>query len=165
MKLAGALATAAILLTPLPARAEPDPVLAVVVGTATEIVGFAAGTALLGQGSADRGLSRAGWLTMEAGFTLAPFAAHAVNGEWIRGALFSVVPAGSFVGTSVLFTNEPDAIDRGDLHEQRIMWGFFVLAIASSAVGIFDAALAPKRMHVAPVVTPQSAGIVFGGAL
>lgn len=152
-----------------PSRAtaeEPDGALAVLVGGATNLVGIVVGAALTANQVNNEGLSNAGWLTIETGFALAPLTAHAVVGEWGRGALFAAAPAATLGGTVALFAAVPDAVDSGSLDQQRLMWGLLVAGQLASVAGIIDAALAPgqsKTLLVAPVIGLGKAGAQIGG--
>ena len=113
-------------------------------------------------------MNNAGWLTIEGGFTLAPFAAHAVEGEWGRGALFASVPAACLAGSAAEFGVVPVTIDQGTLPQQRIMWALFVGGQIASVVGVIDAAFAPLRarnLFVAPTVGAGHVGLTMGGVL
>ncbi len=160
----------ALLLAPVPAHAEPpDTALALFTGAATTVAGFAAGALLLGT-SNDRNLANnAGWLTMQGGFALAPLCAHAVVGEWSRGALFATAPAAMWGGSVALMEYAPNVVGHGTLEEQRVLWGFFGVAFFSSAVGIVDATFAgsraAERVRVAPMATRGGAGLSLEGLL
>ena len=156
----------ALLFTPSSARAdEPDGGLALVVGAATNLAGMVVGGAIMASSSNVR-VDNAGWLTIESAFTIAPFAAHAVVGEWGRGALFASVPAAAVGGTAALFANVPGAVDAGSLEQQRLMWGLFVAGQVASIAGVVDAALAPwrsKRIVIAPSMGAGQVGAQIGG--
>ena len=146
---------------------EPDPAIAVVVGAGTNLAGFIVGGAVLTSGRTN-GAVNAGWLTIEGAFTASPLAAHAVSGEWGRGALFSIVPAGCMAGTATLFGLVPGVVDQGSLPQQRLMWGLFVAGQLASAVGIVDAAFAPLRrnkLFLAPAIGGGQVGLELGGLL
>lgn len=138
-------------------------------GAAVLVAGFTAGGLLLSTSNASAAQSNAGWLTIESGFTLAPFAAHAVAGEWARGLAFSALPAAALGGTAALFQYDPGTIAHGSLPEQRWMWSFFSAALAGSTAGIVDALLAETRARsvvvVAPSVASDRVGIVLEGRL
>ena len=155
-------------LSPAPARAEePDAGLAVLVGAATNVAGFIVGGAVLAT-SHSSAANNAGWLTIESGFVLSPLAAHAVEGEWGRGALFAAVPAGCLAGTASLMGVVPDTFDQGPLPEQRLLWGLFVAGQLVSAVGVVDAAFAPMRrrnVFITPTVGVGHVGLSIGGIL
>lgn len=150
-----------------PAQAEePDGGLAMIVGAASSLAGMAVGGAVLATSRGSDAVRNAGWLTIESGFTVAPFAAHAVNDEWGRGALFSAVPAAALGGTATLFGTVPGTIDQGSIEQQRLMWALFVVGQAASVVGVIDAALARWRtpkIVVVPTVGCSRAGVQIGG--
>lgn len=165
----GLLAGAAIALFAAPrvARAEPDAGLAIVTGAATNVAGFLVGGAILSTGHT-LASNNAGWLTLESGFVLSPLVAHAVEGEWGRGLLFSAVPLACLGGTATLFGVVPNTVDQGSLPQQRLMWGLFVGGQFASAVGIVDAAFAPLRaskIRVVPIVGLGQVGLSVGGEL
>jgi hypothetical protein len=156
---------------------QPDGGLALLVGSATEVAGFAAGGILLGTSGDRNAPNNAGWLAIQGGFTLAPLVAHAVVGEWGRGALFSAVPAAMFGGSVGLIAYAPDVVSGGTLEQQRVLWAFFGVAFVSSVVGVVDAVLAggrakpsagaanPRALRLAPVATAGGAGLALGGLL
>jgi hypothetical protein len=176
----------AMLAIATPSRADPpsakpeqvaDGALALFAGSATAVAGFAAGGILLGTSGDRNEPNNAGWLAIQGGFTLAPLVAHAVVGEWGRGALFSAVPAAMFGGSAGLMAYAPDVVSGGTLEQQRVLWAFFGVAFLSSVVGVVDAALAGGRsktaagatsarsLRLAPVATPGGAGLALGGLL
>jgi hypothetical protein len=165
-------------LVSVPARAEPpDGALALLAGSATAAAGFAAGGILLGTSGDRNAPNNAGWLAIQGGFVLAPLAAHAVVGEWARGALFASVPAAMFGGSTGMMAYAPDIVASGTLEQQRILWGFFGVAFVSSAVGVVDAVFAARRsertasstrssgIRLAPLATAGGAGLSVGGLL
>jgi hypothetical protein len=144
----------------------PDPVLAGVVGAATAFAGFAVGGTIMGVTGDNSPVAMAGWLTMEGGFALAPFTAHAVVGEWSRGLAFSALPTGLTLGTIPVFLYNEGAVVHGTLPQQRWMYVLFCADILSSGVGVVDAVLAPHRtIHVAPLVGGGNYGLAVGGPL
>jgi hypothetical protein len=159
---------AALLAAPRAARAEgPDGAMAIVAGAGSEVAGFIIGGTVLATGHTLQA-SNVGWLTIESGFVLAPLAAHAVEGEWGRGALFASVPAACVAATSTLFAVIPNTVDYGSLPQQRTMWGLFIGAQAAAFIGVVDAALAPRRARsimVAPMVGVGHVGLQIGGVL
>jgi hypothetical protein len=165
------LVTSAVLLGPAVARAEPppgqaDPVLAGIVGAATAFAGFAVGGTLMGVTGDNSAANMAGWLTMEGGFALAPFTAHAMVGEWWRGVAFSALPTAATLGTVPVFLYNEGAVLHGSLPQQRWMYGFIVGDILASGVGVVDAVLAPRRgLYVSPTVVAGGAGLTVGGVL
>jgi hypothetical protein len=157
--------TAGALLVSAPAYADTDPVLAGVVGAATAFTGFAIGGTLMGVTGDNSAANMAGWLTMESGFALAPFTAHAVVGEWWRGVAFSALPTATTLGTVPVFLYNEGAVVHGSLPQQRWMYGLMVGGILSSGVGVVDAVLAPRRaLYVVPSLG-DGYGVVVGGLL
>jgi hypothetical protein len=162
-----AIIAAALLAANEGSAAEPDGGLAVLAGGASNLAGFIVGGAMLAANHANA-LNNAGWLTIEGGFTLAPFAAHAAEGEWGRGALFASVPAACLAGSAAQFGVVPTVIDQGSLPEQRVMWGLFVGGQVAAVVGVIDAAFAPlraRKMFVAPTIGAGHVGLTLGGIL
>jgi hypothetical protein len=160
----------ATLLAAAPARAEPpDTGLAIFTGSATALAGFAAGGLLLGTSGDRTGPNNAGWLTIQAGFALAPLAAHGVVGEWGRGALFAAAPAAMGAGSVGLMGYAPNVVAHGTLEQQRVLWGFFGVGFFSSAVGVVDAVFADRRalggVHVVPAAIAGGAGLSVEGSL
>jgi len=157
------------LLVPSPCRAaDPDPAAALFSAASIHLVGFVVGGALLATSQSDSGRNNAGWLTIESGFTLAPFAAHGIMREWGRGALFAAVPACALGTTGGIFASDPGAVERGGLPEQRWMWGLFGVGLFASAAGVVDAMLAPGRspvLRVEPAVAVGQLGLRIGGTL
>jgi hypothetical protein len=164
-----------------PPSAKPEPVtdgaLALFAGSATLVAGFGAGGILIGTSGDRNAPNNAGWLAIQGGFALAPLVAHAVVGEWGRGALFSAVPAAMFGGSAGMIAYAPDIVSGGTLEQQRILWGFFGVAFLSSVFGVVDATLAGGRaktgagathlrgLRLAPVATAGGAGLALGGLL
>jgi len=169
-------ALAAATLAAPSARAEDrDPALAVAVGAATIVAGFAVGGTLIGMTAhanpnndvaSDTARNIGGWFAMQGGFVLAPLASHAVVGEWGRGAIFAAVPTATALGSIPVFLINPDVVDHGTLEQQRWQWALFCAGMAGAAAGVVDAAFAPGRaLHVAPLLGAGNAGVVVGGAL
>jgi hypothetical protein len=162
----GAAFAVAVLRAPSARADPPDPAIAVAVGAATIVAGFALGGTMMATSGDGASQDEAGWLLLESGFVLAPLAAHGVMGEWGRGAVFASVPAATTLTTVPLFLVNPAAVVHGTLPQQRVMWGLFCGGLAASMVGVIDAAFAPGRqVQVAPIVGHDLAGIVIGGAL
>jgi hypothetical protein len=165
--LLAATALAVAMLVGPPARAaEPDAAAGLAVGAATLLAGFAVGGTMMATSHDTTSVDEAGWFALESGFVLAPLAAHAVVGEWSRGALFAAVPAATTLGTIPVFLVNSTAVDHGSLPEQRWMWGLFGVGMFSAAAGVVDVAFAPGRaVRVAPMMGPGTAGLTLGGAL
>ncbi len=157
------------ILVPGTARAaDPDPGLALFAGAGIQVAGFLLGGALLATSHSDPHQNNAGWLTIESGFTLAPLAAHAVEGEWGRGLVFAAVPGSALLTTGGLFVADPGAIERGGLPEQRWMWGIFGVGLFASAAGVVDAMFAnhrSRRIYLQPAVGAGHVGFGIGGTL
>jgi hypothetical protein len=169
-----AIAAAAMLAAPAVRAAEPDKpdaVWAGVVGAATAFAGFAIGGTIMGVTGDNSPVAMAGWLTMESGFALAPFTAHAVVGEWWRGVAFAALPTATTLSTIPVFAYNEGAVVHGSLPQQRWMYVLLCTGILSSGVGVVDAVLAPIRrrgrpaLQVAPAVGAGNYGFVVGGAL
>jgi len=159
--------TLAVLAPAMASADEPGAGLAVFTGAAVNVAGFIAGGAMLATNHSTA-LNNAGWFTIEGGFTLAPFAAHAVEGEWGRGALFAALPAACLAGTAAEFGVVPATIDQGTLPEQRLQWALFLVGQFASMAGVVDAAFAPMRArkwYVAPTVGGGRFGLTLGGTL
>jgi hypothetical protein len=169
MRLPSVVALIAPLLVAVPAgAAEPDPALALLTGAATQVAGFIVGGTLLVTNHGHDEQANAGWLTVEGGFTLAPFAAHAVVGEWGRGAVFAALPAGALGGTAALFGVVPGVVESGTLEQQRVMWALFVGGLFASGAGVVDAVLVSaraRRVTVAPTIGSGRVGLQIGGTL
>jgi hypothetical protein len=164
----------ATILAATPVRAEtPDAGLAILAGSATALAGFAAGGLLLGTSGDRNQTNNLGWMTIQGGFVLAPLSAHAVVGEWGRGALFAAAPAAMWAGSMSLVQYAPNVVAHGTLEEQRVLWGLFGVAFFSSAVGVVDAVFAPRRatpsapgeVRVAPTAVAGGAELAVQGTL
>jgi hypothetical protein len=161
-----ALMTASALATS-PARAD-KPGLAFLAGASVFLAGFAAGSVLTATGNTNDAQNNAGWLTIEAGFALAPIASHAVAEEWTRGLVFTAPPAAALAGTATLFALHPATIEHGELAEQRVMWSLFGLGVFSSILGVVDSTFADRRARavtVAPLLGSGQVGLRVGGTL
>ena len=147
---------------------ESKPARAFFTGAAVLFAGFAAGAVILATGDAGDSANNAGWMTLQAGFVLAPVASHAVVGEWGRALAFGATPAAAMGGTGALLAIHPAAIAHGELAEQRVLWSLFGLGLLSSAVGVVDAALWKPRsttVTAAPVVGSNQVGLELRGTL
>jgi|HubBroStandDraft_4_1064222.scaffolds.fasta_scaffold207233_3 hypothetical protein len=164
----------ALLALPRFARAtEPDTDLAFFTAAALDTAGFIAGSALMatsrtgGSGDAQRSF---GWLTIQAGFTLSPIAAHAVVGEWDRGALFAAVPAGALAGTAAFYRSRTDGVEFSTQDSQWLVWGLFTAGLAVSTAAAIDVLFAGRRRHeptlaLRPAIGPGQAGLRIEGEL
>jgi hypothetical protein len=165
---AAAAGFASLVLAASPARAEPDPAVGVVAGTAVLLVGFTIGGTVVASANGLNGPTNAGWLVMESGFVLAPWTAHAALGQWTRGLAFAALPAATVGGTAGLFDYSPGTVLHGTLVQQRILWGLFGAGLVSSVVGVLDVAFGIPRsgsIAMAPTVGPGQVGLEVGGCL
>jgi hypothetical protein len=100
---------------------------------------------------------------METGLAVAPLAAHAVAGEWIRGLVSAALPMAALGGTAVLFGIHPATIEQGELSDQRVMWSFFGVGLFSGIAGIVDSAFAdtraPSGARAAPTAAPSGLSV------
>jgi hypothetical protein len=144
-----------MLLAP-PSRAETSPPQTdgFVAGASVFLAGFVVGGVLIATNNDDDNQTNAGWLTMDAGFALAPFVSHALTGEWTRALWFSAVPSACLAGSAALVAVHPATILHGTLEDQRAIWAFFGGGLLSSLVGVVDSALAGKRAKRALALTP-----------
>jgi hypothetical protein len=159
------------------ARADdsrPDAGPAILTGAAAFVAGFVAGGVVVARADGQNTQSNIGWLTIESGFALAPLAAHAVSGEWLRGLALTAPPLAMIGGTSALFAYDPGTILHGSLEEQRVMWSFFVAGLASGVFGVIDVAIprghsgpaaALAGLTLAPSVAPGRFGLEVAGTL
>jgi hypothetical protein len=158
-----------VFLAPRAARAEtPEPAAAFFAGALVFVGGFTAGGLLLATSNANITQDNAGWLAMNAGFTLAPLASHAFVGEWMRGLIFAAPPAAMTTGTFVLMDVDSGVIVHGSLPEQRVLWSLLGAGLFSGAVGVVDATFARERsvsLIVAPTVGAGRLGLELGGTL
>jgi hypothetical protein len=156
------------MLASAPARAEPDPGVGVVVGAATVLAGLTVGATVTATAHGSNVSTNSGWLIMESGFALAPWTAHATQGQWMRGLAFAALPTAAAGGTIGLFDYAPGVVLSGTIVQQRILWGLFCTGLASSVVGVIDVTLArPRvgRIALTPVAAPGQVGLELGGAL
>ncbi len=131
--------------------AERRSELAFVTGTLSAIVPFAVGGVMIASGPRDPSATRhAGVVVAGLGLTAGPLVAHAMVSEVGRGLAFSAVPFVCGVGLAVL-----QELPKGDVLEvqgtrtSRIPWGIFTaVALASSAVGIFDVLMHERRVAI-----------------
>ncbi|HEY1956939.1 MAG TPA: hypothetical protein VGH28_15065 [Polyangiaceae bacterium] len=158
----------AALAEPPPPRPSPNHALAFAVGAAIDAVAFAVGVALVGSDPPGFDQARAGWVTFSAGLALGPFVAHAMAGEWARGAIFSAVPLAATIGNAaVLYSSSTQTIDLTPLNQdQRLVYVFTCVGLLGSIIGLVDAvAFHPKSgVRVTPTVSRTGAGLVLGGS-
>lgn len=137
------------------------------VGAAIDAVSFAVGVALVGSDAGGFDQARAGWVTCSAGLTLGPFVAHAITGQWLRGAVFSVVPLAGTVGNAVVLGTRSETIDVTPLkQDQRLVVLFTSVGLLGSVIGLVDIAFfepTTTNVHVAPTISQTGAGLVVGG--
>ena len=140
----------------------------------------------IGATIADRGkddpAKNVGLLVAGAGVALAPFAAHAVAGEWKRGAAFSAVPVATEIGISALLAARPDAVYHGDKITRTTFGVLFTADVFIAALGLVDASFAgdrqqeraahalaksaaPRLRYVAPMALGGGFGLTLGGTL
>jgi hypothetical protein len=150
-----------------PARADgPDPVVAVAVGAATVLAGFAVGGTLMAASPGSAGRTEAGWFAIESGFAIAPLVSHGLVDEWGRGAVFAAIPTGTTLATLPVFLVNDASVEHGTLPQQRVMWGLFCAGLAASTAGIIDTAFATGRsLRIAPALGAGNVGLMVGGAL
>ncbi|HTB72049.1 MAG TPA: hypothetical protein VK762_02335 [Polyangiaceae bacterium] len=163
---------ALVLATPSAARAEPDPGIGLVAGTAVMLLGFTVGSTVVVTANGSNTSTNTGWLIMESGFVLAPWTAHAALGQWTRGLAFAALPAAATGGTIGLFDYAPGTVLHGTLVQQRFLWGLFGGGLVSAVLGILDVTFAaPAQEHgpvpvaVAPMVGAGQVGLQVGGDL
>jgi hypothetical protein len=149
----------------------PDAALALVSGAAVNVAGMIVGGTVMATSHGAILPYNAGWMTMEASFTVSPLLAHGLVGEWGRGLAFAAGPAAMLGGTAALFQMAPDTVEHGTLPQQRVMWALFGIGFLASAAGVVDATLAPRRARairdvvIAPVVGAGQMGLQIGGRL
>jgi hypothetical protein len=140
------------------------------IGAAIDVVTFAVGAALVGADQAGFDQARAAWVTCSAGFTVGPFVAHAITGEWLRGAVFSAVPLAGTVGNAiVLGSQSSQTIDVTPLKEdQRLIVVFTSVGLLGSIISLVDVLLfTPTKtasVRVTPTVSQTGGGFVVGGS-
>jgi hypothetical protein len=105
----------------------------------------------------------AGLAIMDGGLVLAPLLSHAVAGEWLRGAVFSLPPALAALGMVVLLGAHPDAPVVGKHRTQFYYPGLITLSVVGGVVGVVDAALVDERAS-SPVCVTAHASREFTGA-
>src|SRR5579859_4827424 len=117
----------AVLLSATAARADdpPDPTAAFLAGAGTSFAAILGGSTIMAIGNRNVTSDNVGWLTMLGGFIATPVVAHGVEGEWLRGFAYAIVPAAMTAGTGALFAVVPGTVDSGTLWEQRLMWSLY----------------------------------------
>jgi hypothetical protein len=147
---------------------EPEPALGFLAGSSLFLAGFAVGGVLIGTSNGNDFQNNAGWLTIDAGFSLAPLVSHALVGEWTRALVFTAPPVAVSAGSATLLAIHPATIEHGELSDQRVMWSLFGIGLLSSVVGVVDAGLAKGRARevaIAPLIGPGHVGLRIGGIL
>jgi hypothetical protein len=137
-------------------------------GASSFLAGFIVGGTLLGTSASGGSQENAGWLAIEAGFTIAPIASHAVAGEGWRGLVFAAPPAIATGGTAALFASNPSTIERGSIEQQRLIWGLFVGGLIASVAGVIDGVLTADpspNVAVAPTFGRDHVGLTVGARL
>ena len=158
-----------VLSEPPPPNPATKTGIALAVGVAIDAVTFAVGVALVGSDQTGFDQARAGWVTSTAGFALAPFVAHAITGQWLRGAAFSGVPLAMTVGDAiVLGASSSETIDKMALNpDQRLVFVFTSVGLLGSVIGLLDVALSrpthAASLRVTPTLSRAGAGFVVGG--
>jgi hypothetical protein len=140
-------------------------VVGLVAGTATQMVSLGVGAGIMALGKTDS-VRAGGALLASTGLTVAPFLAHAIVGEWARGALFTLLPAAAEGVMMTIIGVRPDIVQHGELAQQYVFVASFVSSVVLSSVGVVDAALAGyrARLRVAPLANANTAGLALGGA-
>jgi hypothetical protein len=145
--------------------------LALLSGGLTALVPLAVGTTITAR-TDDRPWKRAGVDIGQFGFAMAPLVAHAIVGEWGRGAIFTSIPFATATALAIHQINHPVIVDQG-IAAERLPFGIIYTAtVAGSMVGLVDAMFAERRRASRPVVVPtvgmgagDSVGISVGGVL
>ncbi len=134
------------------------------VGAAIDAVSFAIGVALVGSDQSGLDQARAGWITCSAGLALGPFVAHAMTGQWLRGAAFSAVPLAATIGNAIVLGSQTQTLDQMLLNpDQRLVYVFTSVGLLGSIIGLVDVALF-KGVRVAPTISRTAAGFIVGGS-
>jgi hypothetical protein len=148
---------------------DPRTTRAFFAGVVLELAPFAVGGMMIAD-SGNRTVRRASVYVSTTGFTLAPLVAHGLEGEWGRGAVFASVPFACGVGLAVLM-QQPDGdvlTEEGTKTTRIPFWIMASSALAASAAGVIDAALAPGRsrahgLYFAPSRVPSGVAMNVGG--
>lgn len=168
------LAVAVMLAVATRARAEPgepEPAVALSVATGT---GLALGSLAIGSfefaAHDDQHGRKLGAYTVLYGLTLAPFASHALAGEWTRAAAFTALPFASSVAATWLIETSPSLLVEGGLGKRRALTLCYSLALLSAAIGLYDSMHAGERARAArltasPLLGHGQLGLAVGGRL
>lgn len=155
---------------------EPSrPALGLAAGAALSFVSLAGGTTALVRSETRVGKNR-GLLLGQGGLCLAPFLAHAVVGEWGRGALFSILPLLAEGGMIALTTKAPDIVTTGPAPEQLAFIALLATSIFGAGIGVVDVAKADERaaarkrralegLQLTPIFGRGLGGLAVGGWL
>lgn len=117
---------------------------ALLVGGAISAVSVATGATMTVQSTA-AGDKTQGVYVMGAGLSLAPFAAHAVLGEWLRGGLLALAPLATSTAMGTLVAVKPEVMVNSDIPSRRWFIGLYAATFALSAIATFDVVLGEKR--------------------
>lgn len=155
--------------------------MAFLTGAVTALIPMAIGATIADRGKDDPA-KNVGLLVAGAGLALSPFTAHAVAGEWKRGAAFSAVPVATEIAISVLLATRPDAVYHGDKASRTAFGILFTADVFIAALGLVDASFAgdrkreraahppaksaaPRLRYVAPTAPGGGFGLTLGGTL
>ena len=157
--------------------AIPRPMLGLAAGAATSFVSLALGTTFLARAETRTGRNR-GLLLGQGGMSLSPFLAHAVVGEFGRGALFSIVPVLGEIGMAALVSKAPNIVTTGGASEQFTFIALLATTVLASGAGVVDVAYADDRaaaatrkksafdgLRVTPIFGHGLGGLSLGGIL
>ena len=128
------------------AAARPSGVRAILVGAAAALVPLAIGGLSMGFAESldNRNL---GFLLAGSGLVTAPLLSHGVQGEWARGAVFSLPSLaceGVMIGMVAAF---PEGVFLGTIETRTVFTAFFTGSGFFAIAGIVDAALAGDRQE------------------
>jgi hypothetical protein len=158
-----------LLASPSQADTTPAPTYGFVAGASVFLAGFVVGGVIVATSNYSDSQTNAGWLTMDAGFALAPFASHAFTGEWTRALWFSGVPSACFAASATLVAVHPATILHGTLEDQRAIWSVFGGGLLSGLVGVVDSAFVARRakrsLALTPLPGPGQIGLGIGAQL
>ena len=115
---------------------------------------------------------QAGIYLMMSGLSLAPLVSHAVAKEWRRAAIFAAPPLACTLSMVTLLQLRPQTLDEPYKYPTRFVFAILLAGgVLSSVGGVVDSlwsaerARKRSRLVIAPVVTPQFAGLSIGGSL
>ena len=145
---------------------KPSVAWSVISGLVTALVPMAIGGSLMP--STDIATRQTGIYVIQSGLALSPFVAHAVAGEWGRGAVFSVPGIAAIGGMAGIFAAAPDVTAQGD-PDSRVPFAIsFSFSLVGAAAGIIDTFLAGERWNkhhlvLSPALGQKQAGLTLGG--